>query len=159
MLLPEACEAASVPECTFSHTNQSTVFPQPHGGAAPLPQTSFWGSPWARFSIVTIHGAPVKSRCGVSVETSSPQWDQRPATVPKKCHKSNLTATFSDPCASLWGAVAKKSALCENIMFTMVDPHSACPGASLFTLRMESGKQCAPEAFFLSLLCQLLAPK
>ena len=34
--------------------------------------------------------------------------------MPTKCHKRNLKATCSNPCASLWAAVAKKSALCEN---------------------------------------------
>ena len=82
--------------------------------AAPLPQSNFWGPPLGTFSAVKIHGAPVKLRCGLSVETSSPQWGQRPATVPKRCHKRNLKATFSDPCASFWAAVANKSALCEN---------------------------------------------
>ena len=32
----------------------------------------------------------------------------------KRGHERGATATFSDPCASLWAAVAKKSAICES---------------------------------------------
>ena len=48
------------------------------------------------------------------METSSPPWDHGPATVPKRCHKKTIKVIFSDPCASLWGVVAKKTSLCEN---------------------------------------------
>ena len=81
-----------------------------------LPAGKLLGTPLGTFSATTVHGAPVQSRCGVSTATLIPQWGQRPATVPTKCHKRNLKATFSDPCASLWGVVANKSALCENLI-------------------------------------------
>ena len=117
-LLFRTYKTVSVPECMFflcktSSRGPKILFSHSARSATPLPPAFFLGPSWASFSIVKVHGAPGNSRCGVSVETSSPKWGQRPATVPKRCHKS-LKATFSDPGASLWAAVAKKSALCEN---------------------------------------------
>ena len=71
-------------------------FLKPPRGSTHLPPASFWGPPWGCFSAAKVHGAPLKSLCGVSVETSSAQCGQSPAPVPKRCHKGSLKATFSD---------------------------------------------------------------
>ena len=110
----------------------------------------------ACFSAVHVDGALAKSRCRLSMETSSPPWDHGPATVPKRCHKRNLKATFSNPCASLWAAVAKKSALCGNHSIYNVLNTFCASWRVPFHTQMDSRMQCAPEGFFLSLLFQLL---
>jgi hypothetical protein len=109
-------------ECTLSLVETTprgakVVCPLGPTSGGLTPPIHFWGPPWGCFSAVKIYGEPVQSPCGLSVETSSPQWGQRLATVPKRCHKIGLKASLSDPCASLWAAVAKKSALCGNIMY------------------------------------------
>jgi hypothetical protein len=115
-----------VAECTSSLSKtsfpgcQRGVFPKPHPAAGKL-----LGTPLGTFSATNVHGALVQSRCGVWTATLSPQWGQRPATVPKRCHTRGLKSTFSDPCASLWDAVAEKSALCENPITHYV-LHSFC---------------------------------
>jgi hypothetical protein len=118
-LLHRACKTDVFTECklcrgkTSSRGAKVVFYLSATRGRAPAAAV-FWGTPLGMYSGVQPHGAFVKSLCGVSMETWSPQWGQGFATVPKRCHKRGLKATFPNPCASLWIAVAKKNAPCEN---------------------------------------------
>ena len=81
-----------------------------------------------------------------SVETSSPKWGQSPARIPKRCHARGLKATFLDPSASLWDAVAKICVFCANPLIYYV-LSSFCWRVP-FTLNVDSGTQCALDVFF-----------